>query len=500
VVLINPPVSLYNSMRILDGMIKKIPDGEENFEHFFDQAFKVFVSRYETDEPVQFAGDFLYRGRTPNDKNLAALVGLSFRLSMTNMIFTADVFTNSGYIKPKNVELSTTDSLTGYFKVADRLRFSDYFHDILLPYFMERTPGLTEGQLIDLLSLKNIEPFLRGSDSVFLFHNRDDLLLGPGELHYLRGVFGARARIYPHGGHCGNLMYRENVSDMLAVFKDEITGTDETLSRRSAPAAEQGEETATSSTRGEISEPPPVLSEKENTVREGFGEKSITAFTAPIPTAVPAHKPGLSYVIDVYDPLESVNRAIYRFNATFDENVFLPMTRAYEFVIPVFVQNRISGIFSNISDIRSFANALLQLKAGRTVNIFTRFLINTTLGLGGMWDPATGFGFPKHEEDFGQTLGRYGAGPGPYIVLPVFGPSGLRDTAGLAADTTTQYFYLFQPTDMDRNTEWAASYMATNAVDTRHKIRFRYYQTGSPFEYDLLRPLYSKKRELDIEQ
>ncbi len=534
VVLINPPVSLYNSMHILDDMIKKIPGGEEKFEQFFDEAFKGFSTMYELNEPVQFAGDFLYRGGRPDDKNLAALIALSFRLSMTNMVFTADVFTNAGYIKPKNLELSTTDSLTDYFKVADQVSFADYFHDMLLPYFKERTPGMTEQQLIDQLSLKSIEPFLRSSGSVFLFHNEDDLLLAPGEIDYLREVFGTRARIYPHGGHCGNLMYRVNVAEFLAVFKQEAAdfGSDGALTKTPGPAVDSAEAALASASPGRVPETPPILSEKAAAVRTDSGEISVPSFTAPSPAAAPAgavgegisispsaslksgklesmeiisarrpaSKPGLSYVIDVYDPIEPVNRAIYRFNAAFDEYLFLPLTRGYEFITPVFIQDRISGIFSNISDVRNFANALLQLRPGRTAGIFTRFLINTTLGLGGMWDPATGLGFPKHVEDFGQTLGWYGAGPGPYIVLPIFGPSGLRDTAGLAADSTAQYFYLYQPTDMDKNTEWGASYTGTNTVDTRHKISFRYYQTGSPFEYDLLRLLYTKKRELDIEQ
>ncbi len=507
VVLINPPVSLYNSMRRLDDMMKKIPGGEEKFEQFFDQAFKAFASIYQLSEPVDFTGDFLYRGRRPNDENLAALIGLSFRLGVANMVFTSDVFTNAGYIKPKNIELSSTDSLTEYFKVADLVRFTDYFRDVFVPYFKEQTPGLTEQELIDQLSLKSIETFLHSSTSIFLFHNADDLTLAPGEIDYLRGVFGSRATIYPHGGHCGNLMYRANVADMLAVFKEEAE-----------PAVP-----------GETRESPPVLSKEVAPARADVGESAVPSFTAPRPAAAsvgegvapppsagprsgekgrreiiaarrPAIKPGLSYVIDVYDPLEPMNRALYRFNATFDEYVFLPITRAYEFITPNFIQDRISDIFSNISDIRNFSNALLQLRPGRTGKILTRFLINTTLGLGGMWDPATRLGFPKHVEDFGQTLGWYGVGQGPYIVLPVFGPSGLRDTAGLAADTTAQFFYLAQPTDMDRNTEWEASYVGTNAVDTRHNIPFRYYQTGSPFEYDLLRLLYSKKRELDIEQ
>jgi pimeloyl-ACP methyl ester carboxylesterase len=208
VILINPPVSLYSSMRILDDMIKKIPGGEEKFERFFDEAFKAFSSIYQLSEPVDFTGDFLYRGRKPKDENLQALIGLSFRLSMANMVFTTDVFTNAGYIKPKNLLLSTTDSLTMYFNVADLATFMDYFRDIFLPYFMEQTPGMIEQQLIDQLSLKNIEPFLRGSGSVFLVHNADDVTLAPGDIDYLRNVFGSRARIYPHGGHCGNLTYR----------------------------------------------------------------------------------------------------------------------------------------------------------------------------------------------------------------------------------------------------------------------------------------------------
>ncbi|RPI35943.1 MAG: hypothetical protein EHM54_06945, partial [Nitrospiraceae bacterium] len=132
--------------------------------------------------------------------------------------------------------------------------------------------------------------------------------------------------------------------------------------------------------------------------------------------------------------------------------------------------------------------------------VFTRFIINTTLGIGGMWDPATDLGFPRREEDFGQTLGWWGLKPGPYIVLPIFGPSSIRDTTGLAGDSAARYVYLNEPTDMDKNLGWGAAYTGADAVDTRHKIPFRYYQTGSPFEYDLVRLLYTKKREMDIEQ
>lgn len=530
VLLINPPLSLYSSMRILDDMIKNIPGGEEKFEQFFDEAFKAFAAIYQIGEPVDFTGDFLYRGRRPNDKNLAALIGLSFRFSMANMVFTADVFTNSGYIKPKSLRLSTTDSLTEYFKVADLVTFTDYFRDVFLPYYTEKRPETTEQKLIEQLSMKSIEPFLSTSRSIFLLHNADDVVLAPGEIDYLKNMFGSRAKIYPKGGHCGNLMYRDNVKDMLAVFFREKTPSGEVEEPAGMPEDTAAAKAKPAPDEGQLEGPPAVLS-RENAPSDSV-ESAPPPFTAARPAeaavgevgaeierrtaAAPgaakeraqeiiaarraAKKPGLSYVIDVYDPLEPMNRALYRFNAVFDEYVFLPVTRAYEFIIPNFVKDRVSGIFSNVSDVRNLTNALLQLRPGRTGKIFTRFLINTTLGLAGMWDPATRLGFPKHEEDFGQTLGTYGLGPGPFIVLPVFGPSSLRDTTGLAADATAQYFYLYQPTDMDVNKAWGIPYTGTNAVDRRHNIPFRYYQTGSPFEYDLVRLLYKKKRELDIEQ
>lgn len=492
VFLINPPVNLHKSMLILDDMIKKIPGGAEKFEEFFDKAFLAFSNMYQLNEPVDFTGGFLLRGGKPDDKNLVALIGLSFRLSIASMVFTSDVYTNAGYIKPKNLELSTTDSLTDYFKVADQVSFSDYFRDVFFPYFKEQTPGLTEQQFIDQLSLKSIEPFLRRSRNVFLAHNVDDIILAPGEIDYLTGVFGPRAKIYPRGGHCGNLEHKENVAHMLAVFKEGGPGEG---APEAAPACAVNQTVPAETPPSGFTVPRPAAA-AEVPPKKGKTEASREI----IPARRPLLKPGLSYVIDVYDPVETVNRALYRFNATVDEYLLLPLTRGYEFITPVFLQNRVSDVYSNISDIRNFSNALAQLRPRRTADIFTRFLINTTLGIGGIWDPATKLGFPQHIEDFGQTLGWYGLKPGPYIVLPILGPSNLRDTTGLAADMTAHHFYLTEPTDMDRNIEWNVAYSGMFIIDKRHTVPFRYYQTGSPFEYDLIRLLYTKKRELDIKQ
>jgi hypothetical protein len=129
-----------------------------------------------------------------------------------------------------------------------------------------------------------------------------------------------------------------------------------------------------------------------------------TEILAPRRPAKQVRKPGLSYVIDVHDPIEPVNRALYRFNATFDEYLFLPVTRAYEFITPNYLEDRISGIFFNISEVRNLINSILQLRPKASATVFTRFIINTTLGIGGMWDLRPRLS--KHEE----TLERWAVG------------------------------------------------------------------------------------------
>jgi hypothetical protein len=136
------------------------------------------------------------------------------------MIFTSDVVTNSGYVVPKNLVLTTADSTTDYFKVCARTTFMDYFNQMFYPYFQAHKPDLTKGRLIDSVSLKSIEDYLRNTKKIWLVTNEDDLILAPGEVDYLREVFGSRAKIYPNGGHCGNMLYKENVDYMIDFFKD----------------------------------------------------------------------------------------------------------------------------------------------------------------------------------------------------------------------------------------------------------------------------------------
>jgi phospholipid-binding lipoprotein MlaA len=195
-------------------------------------------------------------------------------------------------------------------------------------------------------------------------------------------------------------------------------------------------------------------------------------------------KPGREYVIEVYDPWETFNRSVYNFNALVDWYVLLPVVQSYENLTPIFLQDRVSAFFSNVSDIRNLLNSLLQLKGEQTLRTVARLVFNTTFGILGLWDPATAVGIAQQQEDFGQTLGYYGIGDGPYLVLPV-------DTASLTS---------LDPLDLQDHPGARVPYFTLNVIDTRHKIDFRYYETGSPFEYDLVRLLYTKARQLQIER
>ncbi len=203
------------------------------------------------------------------------------------------------------------------------------------------------------------------------------------------------------------------------------------------------------------------------------------------------------YAIDVDDPLEPLNRGIYKFNAMFDRAIFLPVTELYQFVTPTFVQDRVSNVFSNLSEITTFANSVLQGKIERASRALVRFLVNSTIGLAGLFDPMTSLGTRQQSEDLGQTLGTWGFPAGPYLVLPILGPSNLRDTFGFVGEMAA--YRAVDPFGVASFEGDHPEILALRAIDQRHQVGLRYYQTGSPFEYDLVRLLYTRKRQLDVE-
>ncbi|MDX2479199.1 MAG: VacJ family lipoprotein [Desulfuromusa sp.] len=208
---------------------------------------------------------------------------------------------------------------------------------------------------------------------------------------------------------------------------------------------------------------------------------------------------GTHKTIEVSDPLEGFNRGVYRFNYYFDKFIFLPIVNTYAFIMPDYAEKRVSNFVDNIYEFNNFTNNLLQLKIKQTGITLARFAINTTVGIAGLWDPATSMGLRRKPEDFGQTLGHYGVGNGPYLVLPIMGPSNLRDTTGLVVDAVAFSYAVdeLQSDWMDDN-NISTIFSVVAAVDKRHRQPFRYYATGSAFEYQMVRALYTAQRKILI--
>lgn len=134
------------------------------------------------------------------------------------------------------------------------------------------------------------------------------------------------------------------------------------------------------------------------------------------------------------DPWENFNRKIFNFNEALDEAVLKPVATAYRTIVPQLVRTGVSNVLGNIGDLWSAANHLLQGKIHSGLDMSARVMANTTLGLGGLLDPASEMGLTRQSEDFGQTLGRWGVKSGPFLVLPLLGPSTLRDSGALLVD------------------------------------------------------------------
>ncbi len=196
------------------------------------------------------------------------------------------------------------------------------------------------------------------------------------------------------------------------------------------------------------------------------------------------------------DPLEPVNRAVYQFNDGVDALVIKPAAEFYRAVLPPFVRTGIGNFFSNLNDVIVALNNLLQGKIPAAINDLGRVLVNTTLGVLGVMDPATELGVEKNNEDFGQTLGSWGLGAGPYIVLPFIGPSSLRDTVGWVGDLYSSPVTYLNP-NRDRNTLVgirlvsgrselleASQILETAALDPYEYVRDGYLQRRRNQVYD----------------
>jgi len=224
VLMINPPVSLYASATRIEDLLKQIPGGAKKQGVFFNRMLNKFSQFYRYGNFVSINDDFLYSvyaEKLFSKEETAGLIGLTYRINLAGMIFSSDVMTNSGYVVPKNRVLNSTDSLFDYFLVSTHLSFFEYFNEYFYPHFEKQQPGLTKQALIESQSLRSIERYLRSSAKFGMMTNENDFILTREDLAYLRQLFGERAKIYPRGGHLGNLEYQENLAYMVDFFKKQ---------------------------------------------------------------------------------------------------------------------------------------------------------------------------------------------------------------------------------------------------------------------------------------
>ncbi|MDX1573183.1 MAG: VacJ family lipoprotein [Methylophaga sp.] len=191
------------------------------------------------------------------------------------------------------------------------------------------------------------------------------------------------------------------------------------------------------------------------------------------------------------DPYESYNRAMYKFNDTLDKAIIKPVAQGYDVVVPDPISWGVSNFFSNLNEITVIINDLLQGKFQQAAHDAGRFGLNSTVGVFGIFDVAGHAGYKKNNEDFGQTLGVWGAEPGAYIVLPLFGPRTVRDSFGLVGDMFTDPVMYVEGDDA------RLALAGVRLIDTRTKYlgTSKVLDEATDDEYEYIRNAYLQRRQ-----
>ena len=233
VYMINPPVSLYSSVTILDKMLHdNVEGGAKGVGKFINNAITRLAASYQPKEGMRFDGDFLYhaynslsasqRGVGPEGRHgAAALIGISFRLTSGSMVFVGDLMSESHYIIPKDQTFSRHEPLNYYAQASHAVSFANYVDDMMIPYLKTKYPERSREDFIQAASLRHIEDFLKSYPKVGVVTNRDEIILASGELAYMESLFGERITIYDHGGHCGNMISQVNINHMVDFFMEK---------------------------------------------------------------------------------------------------------------------------------------------------------------------------------------------------------------------------------------------------------------------------------------
>ena len=207
----------------------------------------------------------------------------------------------------------------------------------------------------------------------------------------------------------------------------------------------------------------------------------------------------------INDSLEPFNRRMYAFNTQIDKKIVYPASQIYAAVVPKPIRKGISNFYNNFSEIPTFVNSVLQLKPGKAVNALGRFVVNSTVGVLGVADVAKNMGMKRDPETMGDTLGHYGVRTGTFLVLPVLGPSNIRDAIGSAADTmsegavrTAAEEKLFFDTGVFDKKVYGFTRPAVTGLNARSMLSMRYGDLNSPFEYDLVKAFYYNYRKIQV--
>ncbi|PHN47226.1 serine/threonine protein kinase [Pseudomonas syringae] len=223
VLLLNPPVNLYTSISNLDKLVQTNVKGINNTTTFYELVLakltRYFRQKGYIDLNDALLFDFQQSKQHLTNEQMAMLIGTSFRFSSADIAFTSDLINRRGLITPPKFPITEGTSLTPFLKRALQCDFDCYLTEQVIPMWRARTDGGSLLQLVDQVSLYALKDYLHSNTKIAVMHNADDVILGSGDLGFLRKTFGDRLTVYPYGGHCGNLNYRVNTDAMLEFFR-----------------------------------------------------------------------------------------------------------------------------------------------------------------------------------------------------------------------------------------------------------------------------------------
>ena len=220
--MLNPPVDLLTSVDNLDRLSQaqlQLQGQSASFDLVFDKLARYFKDKGRIEIDQALLHDFQNSKERLNTPAMAALIGSAFRFSVADIVFTSDLINQRGLITPPQQQFDYGTELTPFFQKAAACNFRCYAEQQLLPMWRAKNAGGSLPELNQQVSLHALEGYLKNTSKIAVMTNADDLILGPGDLSFLRQTFGPRLSVYPLGGHCGNLDYRVNTDAMLEFFR-----------------------------------------------------------------------------------------------------------------------------------------------------------------------------------------------------------------------------------------------------------------------------------------